>query len=219
MDRRTLQIVEMNLPDDARAKIDRNLGPILAGWSLQRSDRARRGMNPIGRTEQPIQIIERMDERQHDSATEIGSGAVAIAMIFPRMPIGQILAPLGSRPHDPPQFAGCQSFAQANEQRMKSILATDHRHKLFFSNDFGQFLATIERIRQRLFDKQIAAIPSRGQCDFNMRGTRIRDHGDPRPMRPRGIELAHLKPCRFTIRPRIVVRHRAATSSKNISCE
>ncbi len=151
-------------------------------------------MHLVGGSKKPQHVIQRMNQRKHDPAPQVGPGAVAFAIIFPRMPIGQVLSPFGPRAEHLAEPTLAQLASQAFQQRVEAELAADHRGQLLLQHKLGQFLAMLERMGQGLFDKQVAAGPGRRQRDFQMPGRRVGYDRDLRPLCQRLVKIAGRRP-------------------------
>ena len=99
-----------------------------------------------------------MNQRQHHAAPQVGPGTVALAMILPGMPVGQVLAPFGPRAEHLAQRPARSCSRRLTKQRMKAELTADHRGQTAaVPPESASSLAIVERMRQRLFDEQVAA--------------------------------------------------------------
>ena len=69
---------------DLGVVFDRHVQPGAAG----------EGPEGIHLAQQPAQVIERVGEGAHHAAAQVGAGGIALLVIFPGVPVGQVFAPM-----------------------------------------------------------------------------------------------------------------------------
>ena len=94
--RRPGQVVHVNRRGLARVELQHDVGNVLR-VDLERAGPGGHGGDPTRRTQQPAHRVQRVAQRQHGTAAEVETTAVAVAVVLPRVPVGQVLAVVGPR--------------------------------------------------------------------------------------------------------------------------
>src|SRR5436305_12861034 len=96
MNGRTLVIVEVDMSDDSGFKSQEQIGRIFPCRRSEIGESAGSRLHTLYFSEEPVEIVDGVNQSQNHSSTEIAPCTVAPAIILPRMPTWQILTPFRS---------------------------------------------------------------------------------------------------------------------------
>ena len=131
-------------------------------------------------TKEHPEKIERMADRMVDAATEIKSGGIAAPPVFPRVPGRQMLPPHHTGMQGRPDRAAAEKLTDPCQRRVEAELEAHEYLELRRRSPRGEHIESVEIVRHRFFEQQVAASLEAGERRGDMQIRRVGDHRERR---------------------------------------
>src|SRR6266702_901418 len=160
--------------EDTRAerRLHQNGGRIFDVY-LKIAPMAAESVDAARQAKEGIEVIELVYLRENDATTEVGAGRIHNPVVLIGMPVREILTYGGADAQQIPQNAGANNLCEAGNTGMEAELVAHHGNALMVASQIDQLPGAIERIGQRLLQKNIAARQQTGAGYRNMQAAGV----------------------------------------------
>ena len=112
--------------------------------------------DPFWHSKQPVDVIEFMNLREHDSATEIGARRVHVSIVLVRVPFRQIFPDDDPGRDDISHGSFLEQSMEVLKARVKPQLVADEADESLPLCELDEFVGPVQNVGQGLLNKKRA---------------------------------------------------------------